>query len=82
MENSYRLEIVSPEKVLFSGSVEYAAFPGENGPFAVLVNHAPLVSSLARGIVKWRLGGVEENMCIKGGFVDVNNNIVTACVEI
>lgn len=82
MERAYRLDILSPEKVLFSGNVEYAAFPGEDGAFVVLINHAPLVSSLVRGIVKWRFGGVEESACIKGGFVDVNNNVVTACVEI
>ena len=79
--DSYKLEIVSPEKTLFSGSVEYAVFPGEQGAFAVLKNHAPLISSLVEGTLKWVMEGNEETVHVKGGFVEVKNNVVIACVE-
>ncbi|MFV0248164.1 MAG: F0F1 ATP synthase subunit epsilon [Tenacibaculum sp.] len=46
------LEIVNPETVLFSSKVDSVTVPGKNGEFQMLNNHAPLVSTLTKGIVK------------------------------
>ena len=47
------LEIVSPEATLFSGEVNSVTVPGENGEFQMLENHAPIVSLLQQGVVKF-----------------------------
>lgn len=80
--DGYKLEIISPEKTLFSGNVECARFPGGKGSFAVLKGHAPLISTLDKGTISWSSEGDSGSLSVKGGFVEVENNVVTACVEI
>ena len=68
------LIVVSPESTLFDGKVEIVTLPGELGSFSVLYDHAPLISSLIKGEIK--------SIGISSGFVEVRDNIVSACVEI
>lgn len=75
------LNILSPEKTIFRGEVAKVVLPGTAAPFTVLRNHAPLVSSLQKGFIRWQAGTPGE-IAIKDGFVEVKNNVVTACVEI
>ena len=74
----FKLIILSPERELFSGNVAQVLFPGATAPFTVLYNHAPIISVLERGVIRWPAGEV----AISGGFVEVCDNVVTACVEI
>ena len=60
------LKIVSPSGVLFDNSVESVMVPGTLGPFEILNNHAPIISSLEPA----------------GGFVEVQKNEVRLCVEL
>ena len=76
------MDIVSPERQLFSGEVEGATFPGDKGRFTVLYNHAPIISTLGQGTIKWVQQGQEATLDIKGGFVEVENNRIIVCVEI
>ena len=46
------LEIISPEKIIFTGEVESVAVPGVNGEFEMLNNHAAIVSNLKKGAIK------------------------------
>ena len=71
------LIVVSPESTLFDGKVEIVTLPGELGSFSVLYDHAPLISSLIKGEIK-----LEKSIGISSGFVEVRDNIVSACVEI
>ena len=80
-EELIELEIVSPEKRLFTGMVERVNLPGAKAPFTVLYNHAPLVSILCVGNIKWKVGKDEQLMAVKGGFVEVKDNKVSALVE-
>ena len=80
-EELIELEIVSPEKRLFTGMVERVNLPGAKAPFTVLYNHAPLVSILCVGNIKWKVGKDEQQMAVKGGFVEVKDNKVSALVE-
>ena len=80
-EQTFELNILSPEKTIFSGKVTKVALPGAAAPFTVLRNHAPLVSSLQKGVIRW-LAGAPGEIAIKDGFVEVKNNVVTVCVEI
>lgn len=81
-EKTFILEIFSPDKKVFSGEVNLATFPGEKGLFTVLYNHAPLISVLTKGNVRWVIADKEDNVAINGGFVEINENKITACVEI
>lgn len=76
-----KLEIISPEKTVFSGEVESVTLPGAIGSFTILENHAPIVSSLDNGKVIYKNNGEENELLIKGGFVEVKNNIVLVCID-
>ena len=77
------LEILTPEKKLFSGEVFGVQMPGISGSFEVLDKHAPLVSALKAGRVKVLRDKQNHTTSydIKGGFVEVLNNKVTVLVE-
>lgn len=76
------LEILTPEKKLFSGDVQGVQLPGIDGLFEVLDKHAPLVSALGVGNVKvLQKGSAYETYAIQGGFVEVINNKATVLVE-
>ena len=76
------LEILTPEKKLFSGDVQGVQLPGIDGLFEVLDKHAPLVSALGVGKVKvLQKGSASESYSIQGGFVEVINNKATVLVE-
>lgn len=78
-----KLDIVTPEKTLFSGEVDSISLPGTAGMFTVLANHAPLISPLRKdGMITYMSGGKEECVDIAGGFVEVLDNRITACVGI
>ena len=81
-EELIELEIISPEKRLFTGMVEWVMLPGAKAPFTVLYNHAPLVSTLCAGDIKWKIGKEKQKMTVKSGFVEVKENKVTALVEV
>ena len=71
------LKIVSPEKVEFTGEVESVKVPGTQGNFEILTGHAPIISTLQKGVVEYDGRQLE----ILGGFVAVQQNEVSVCVE-
>lgn len=78
-----KLKIVSPEKIEFEGEVQSVLVPGTMGQFEILVNHAPIISSLDKGKVVYALpDGEKKSLSITGGFVEVQKNVVSLCVEI
>lgn len=76
-----KLKIVSPEKVLYHGDVEQVIVPGTQGRFEVLANHAPIISSLEEGTLLYK-DNEGHSLNIKSGFIEVNHNEVTICVEV
>lgn len=71
----FNLQIVTPEREIFSSSVESVSLPGLMGGFGVLQNHAPLVAGLAPGLVKITdTDGRELRLFVGGGFFQVSNN--------
>ena len=72
-----QLKIVSPEKIEFTGEVESVKVLGTQGNFEILTNHAPIISNLGKGVVEY--GG--QQLEILGGFVEVQQNEVSVCVE-
>lgn len=78
-----KLKIVSPEKIEFEGDVVSVLVPGSLGSFEVLTDHAPIISSLDKGIVEYVTSNQERiQLDILGGFVEVQKNIVSLCVEV
>ena len=77
------LEILTPERKLFSGDVYGVQLPGINGLFEVLDKHAPLVSALKTGTLKILKDKVNNtsSYTIKSGFVEVLNNKTTVLIE-
>ncbi|GAB3327103.1 ATP synthase F1 subunit epsilon [Marivirga atlantica] len=75
------LEIITPEKEVFKGSVHSATFPGSDGAFQVLTDHAPLISSLAKGELSYVQDKSEASMMVEGGVVEVLNNTITVLAE-
>ncbi len=77
-EKTLYLEIVSPSKIIFSGNVQNVTVPGELGSFQILYNHAPIISNLTIGEVKFLTeSGELFRYAISGGFVLVFKNRVT-----
>ncbi len=74
------LNIISAEKVEFTGEVSKVTLPGAQGLFTVLENHAALISSLVAGTLVYTVGDKDVSMEIKGGIADVNHNIVSVCL--
>ncbi len=81
-EKTFKLEIVTPRRIVFSGDVESISAPGVVGGFQVLYNHAPLLAAIGVGEVKVRqVEGKEVRYATSGGFVDVVKNHVTMLAE-
>jgi len=81
--STLNLEILTPEKKLYSGEVYGVQMPGISGSFEVLDRHAPLISALKAGRIKV-LKDKQNHIAtfeIQGGFVEVLNNRVTVLVE-
>jgi len=77
-----KLDILTPEKTLFSGEVDSVTLPGAFGIFTVLPNHAPMISSLRQnGSIIFVQGEKSEAFTIGGGFAEVWKNQVTVCAE-
>jgi F-type H+-transporting ATPase subunit epsilon len=76
-----QLDILTPEKKIFSGTAESVSLPGTAGRFQVLNHHAPLISSLKAGTVKVKANAAESQWQITGGVVEVLRNKVIVLVE-
>lgn len=76
------VEVITPEKQVFAGEATLVSLPGSDGSLGILNNHAPLVTTLRKGIVKiTQDGGQVHNLEVKGGTVEVLNNQVTILAE-
>ncbi len=79
-----QLEILTPEKKLYSGDIYGIQLPGISGSFEVLEKHAPMVSALGKGNIKLLLdksGNNTARFSISGGFMEVLDNKVSVLVE-
>ena len=77
-----QLRIVSPEKVEYNGVVESVLVPGTAGQFEILNDHAPIISTLQKGVVEYTTKDGKASLNILGGFVEVQKNVVSLCIEL
>ena len=75
-------ELVSPEKLVFSGDVQQVDLPGAEGEFGVLENHAPVVATLRPGILTVHTAGGAQRIVVLGGFAEVSASGLTVLAEV
>lgn len=76
------LEIITPEKELFSGEVTSVKFPGTNGGFEILNNHAPIISTLSKGEIRVITSDKDtEKFDINGGVIEMQNNKIIVLAD-
>ncbi len=81
MEKSLKLEVVTPDKLVVSDTVDYVGAPGYEGEFGVLPSHVPFLSALQIGNLYYKKNGKTHYIFISGGFAEVSNNTVTILAE-
>ena len=79
---TFQLELVTPDKVLFSGPVDQVDVPGVDGDFGVLAGHAPLVALIKPGVIVVHEGGKKHRVVVLGGFAEVNPNGLTILADL
>jgi len=75
------LRLYTPDGILFEGDVDSVTLPGRVGSFTVLKDHAPIISSLSAGNIVCHDTDGEHSFSISNGFVQVRDNVITACIE-
>ena len=79
---AFHFDLVSPEKLLFSGDVEQVDVPGAEGDFGVLAGHAPMVATLRPGILTVHGASGEQKIVVLGGFAEVSSTGLTVLAEV
>lgn len=76
------LEIVTPGRIVYNGEVKSFTAPGIEGSFQILPKHAPFITTIIPGAVKFELSSGETNRFVtSGGTVEVHNNSITMLAE-
>ena len=80
---TFQFELVTPERLLFSGAVEGVVIPGAEGDFEVLAMHAPVMSNIRPGLISVRetTSGAPKRIFIRGGFAEVGPAGLTILAE-
>lgn len=81
MAKTQRLDIVTPEKVVFSEEIEFIVAPGSVGELGILPEHAPLVTSLKVGVMRVQQGGKFFKVAVSGGFMEVKSSRVVVLAD-
>ncbi len=79
---AFHFELVSPERLLYSGEVEAVVVPGVEGQFTVLKDHAPTMTTLKPGVVEVSESGAKaQRLFVRGGFADIAVSGLTILAE-
>ena len=79
---TFHFDLVSPEKIAFSGEVEQVDVPGVEGDFGVLAGHSPLVASVRPGILTVTVSGKQEKIIVLGGLAEVSDKGLTVLADV
>ena len=79
---TFHLDLVSPEKLAFSGEVDQVDVPGFEGDFGVLAGHAPVVAVLRPGILTIITGGTRQKVIVTGGLAEVSEKGLTVLADV
>ena len=81
MSDTFKLEIVTPERKVVDTAAEEVQIPGKNGYLGVLPGHAPLITELAVGEISYREAATEQKLAVAWGFAEVLPDKVTILAE-
>ncbi len=81
MADTMRLDIVTPQRAVYSSEAEFVLVPTIDGSIGILPNHAPLITALDIGIMKVVNDGKDEYLAIGKGFMEVKDNLVTLLAD-
>jgi F-type H+-transporting ATPase subunit epsilon len=79
---TFHLDLVSPEKLAFSGEVDQVDVPGVEGDFGVLAGHAPVVAAIRPGILTVTTGATKQKIIVLGGIAEVSEKGLTVLADV
>jgi F-type H+-transporting ATPase subunit epsilon len=79
---TFHFDLVSPEKLAFSGEVDQVDVPGWEGDFGVLAGHAPVVAAMRPGILTVFSGGKQEKIIVLGGLAEMSDKGLTVLADV
>ena len=79
---TFHFDLVSPEKLAFSGEVDQVDVPGAEGDFGVLAGHAPIVAALRPGILTIISGGTRQKIVVLGGLAEMSEKGLTVLADV
>jgi F-type H+-transporting ATPase subunit epsilon len=79
---TFHFDLVSPEKLAFSGEVDQVDVPGWEGDFGVLAGHAPVVAAVRPGILTIISGGTRTKVIVLGGLAEVSDDRLTVLADV
>jgi F-type H+-transporting ATPase subunit epsilon len=79
---TFHFDLVSPEKLAFSGEVDQVDVPGVEGDFGVLAGHAPVVAAIRPGILTVMSGGTQQKIIVLGGLAEVTDKGLTVLADV
>ena len=79
---TFHFELVSSDKISFSGEVDQVDVPGAEGDFGVLAGHAPLIALLRPGMMTVYAGGEQTRLVVLGGFAEVGPDGLTVLADV
>ena len=79
---TFHFDLVSPEKLAFSGEVDQVDVPGLEGDFGVLAGHAPVVAAIRPGILTVISGGTHQKIIVLGGLAEMSDKGLTVLADV
>ena len=79
---TFHFDLVSPEKLAFSGEVDQVDVPGVEGDFGVLAGHAPVVAAIRPGILTITAGGTHQKVIVLGGLAEMSEKGLTVLADV
>jgi F-type H+-transporting ATPase subunit epsilon len=79
---TFHFDLVSPEKLAFSGEVDQVDVPGLEGDFGVLAGHAPVVAAIRPGILTIIAGGTRQKVIVLGGLAEMSEGGLTVLADV
>jgi F-type H+-transporting ATPase subunit epsilon len=79
---TFHFDLVSPEKLAFSGEVDQVDIPGAEGDFGVMAGHAPMVAALRPGILTITSGGTKQMIIVLGGLAEVSDKGLNVLADV
>jgi F-type H+-transporting ATPase subunit epsilon len=79
---TFHFDLVSPEKLAFSGEVDQVDIPGVEGDFGVLAGHAPVVAAVRPGILTIITGGTKQKIIVLGGIAEMSAKGLTVLADV